>query len=180
MGKAIYWNGEGVNFHTFLRWLPELGVGVFVSVNTSSPVALRDQIGVRALGLMVTAKTGRRAPAPPRAAPVVRVSARTLWRAAGRYASGTGVDVVTACGGGLRVTPAPNAPSAASPTMLPRADGWCAAVHPPADCPSAAKWIKPATVAGRHLLLIRLNGAPRTSGVSAVAEKIPSAYSQHG
>ena len=36
--------------------------------------------------------------------------------------------------------------------------------------------IKPATVGGRHLLLIRLNGAPPASGVAAYAEKIPSTY----
>ena len=65
-------------------------------------------IGLRALGLMVTAKTGRMAPAPPRAAPVVQVSARTLRRAAGRYASGAGVDLVkrpaAGCGGSSRRT----------------------------------------------------------------------------
>jgi CubicO group peptidase (beta-lactamase class C family) len=176
MGTAIYWNGDTANFHTFLRWLPESGLGVFVSVNTTSPVSLRDQIGVRALGLMVTAKTGRSAPAAPRAAPVVRVSTRTLRRAAGRYASGTGVDVLTASGGGLRWTPASQAPGVASLTMLPRADGWYAAAHPPANSPLATAWIRPATVAGRHLLLIRLNGKPPASGVAAYAEKIPSTY----
>ena len=60
--------------------------------------------------------------------------------------------------------------------MLPRTDGWYAAVRPPADKPLTATWIKPATVAGRHLLLIRLNAAPPISGVSAAAERIPSTY----
>ena len=83
MGKAAYWNGDAANFHTFLRWLPELGLGVFLSVNTTTPVSVRGQLGVRALGLMVTAKTGRTAPSPPRPSRVVRVSARTLRRAAG-------------------------------------------------------------------------------------------------
>jgi CubicO group peptidase (beta-lactamase class C family) len=173
MGTAAYWNGDSVNFHTFTRWLPELGLGVFVSVNTSSPGnLLRDQIGVRALGLMVTAKTGRTAPSSPRTAPVVRVSARTLRRAAGRYAYGAGLEIVTATGGGLRVTLTPRPPGFAPVTLLPRADGWYAAVHPSADNPSAAASIKPVTVAGRRLLLIHLNGA----GTAAAAEKIPSTY----
>jgi CubicO group peptidase (beta-lactamase class C family) len=168
--------GDTANFHTFLRWLPDLGLGVFVSVNTSSPAPLPYATGIRALGLMVTAKTGRTAPVPPRAAPVVRASARTLRRAAGRYASVVGVDLVKRSGGGLRWIPASHPPGVASVTMLPRADGWYAAVRPPADKPLTATWIKPATVAGRHLLLIRLNGAPPASGVSAAAERIPSTY----
>ena len=40
-----------------------------------------------------------------------------------------------------------------------------------ADTPFAAEAIKPATVAGRHLLLARLHG-----GVGAIAEKISPAY----
>ena len=115
---------------------------------------------VRALGLMVTAKTGRRAPAVPRAAPVVRVSdadAATCGRTLGirhrrrrpRRRSG----------GALRWTPAVQTPGAASVTMLPRADGWCAA-RSSADTPFAVEAIKPATVAGRHLLLARLHGDP--------------------
>jgi len=177
MGTAAYWGGDTVSFHTFLRWLPKLGVGVFVSVNTLSTADVRDQIGLRALGLMVTAKTGRRAPSPQRPAPVVRVSARTLRRAAGRYASGPGIGlvIVRATGRGLRVTLTSQPPGVASLTMLPHADGWYAALRPPADNPLAAAWIKPATVAGRLLMLTRLNGAPPGS-VSAAAEKIPSTY----
>ena len=35
MGPAVWWNGGTLTFHTFFRWLPKLGVGVFVSANTS-------------------------------------------------------------------------------------------------------------------------------------------------
>jgi CubicO group peptidase (beta-lactamase class C family) len=172
MGRAAYWNGDTVNFHTFMRWLPRLGLGVFVSVNTNSSTPLRDQIGLRALGLMVTAKTGRTAPSPPRPAPVVRVSARTLRRAAGRYATGAYLEILTASRGGLRVTLTPRPPGVAPVTLLPRADRWYAAVHPSPDNPLARAWIKPATVTGRHLLLIHLTGA----GTAAAAEKIPPTY----
>jgi len=176
MGPAAYWNGDAVNFHTFLRWLPELGLGVFVSVNTTSPVLLRDQIGVRAMGLMVTAKTGRTAPAPPGPAPVVRVSTRTLRRAAGRYATDTGVDVLKASGGGLRWTPASQPPGTPPFRVLPRADGWYTPVRPRVASPEAAASIKPVTVAGRRLLLLRFNSQYPYSGVMAVAEKLPSTY----
>jgi hypothetical protein len=54
--------------------------------------------------------------------------------------------------------------------MFPRADGWYAA-RSSAGTPFAAEAIKPATVAGRHLLLARLHG-----GVGAIAEKISPAY----
>jgi hypothetical protein len=79
MGTAANKGGDTVNFHTFLRWLPELRLGVFMSFNTSSPVELR-LIGLRALGLMVTAKTGRRPPAPPRAADGAGIDADAVAR----------------------------------------------------------------------------------------------------
>jgi CubicO group peptidase (beta-lactamase class C family) len=178
MGKAIYWNGDTVNFHTFMRWLPALGLGVFVSVNTTSPVSLRDQIGLQALGLMVTAKTGRTAPAPPRPAPVVRVPAGTLRRAAGRYATltGAGLYIVTATDRGLRVTVTPGVPGITPVTLLPRADGWYVAAHLSPGSPWASVWLKPATVTGRRLLLGNMLSPPGSEGVSALAEEIPSTY----
>lgn len=177
MGPAIYWNGDTANFHTFFRWLPKLGVGVFVSVNTTTAAQVHEEVGLRALGLMVTAKTGRSAPAPPRPAPVVKVSARELRRAAGQYASpSSGLYTVTAAGGGLRVTPTPPVPGLSPVTMLPRADGWYAAQASP-DNPLSSAWIKPATVAGRHLLLAHLDriGGPEPNGVVTIyAEKLAS------
>jgi Beta-lactamase len=179
MGPAVYWPGDTANFHTFFRWLPKLRLGVFVSVNTSGPVPVRDQIGLRALGLMVTAKTGRRAPTPPRPAPVVKVSANTLRRATGRYASTSpGLYTVTSTGGGLRLSPTPLPPGVTPVTMLPRANGWYAPVHPSADNPLAGAWVKPATIAGRHLLLMHSGGsltAPAPNGfVTTLAERLPS------
>lgn len=181
MGSADYWNGDTANIHTFLRWLPKLGLGVFVSVNTSSPAPVRDSIGLRALGLMVTAKTGRRPPSPPRAAPVISVSPSTLRHATGRYAStSTGVYVVTTSGGGLLMTPTPLPPGVTPVPMLPRANGWYAAVHPAADNRLAALWIKPVTIAGRRLLLAHANDSssgPAPNGFATTfAEKIPSSY----
>lgn len=180
MGPAIHWNGDTLTFHTFFRWLPKLGLGVFVSVNTTSTAQVRDEIGLRALGLMVTAKTGRTAPTPPRPARVVKVPASTLRRAIGHYASSsTGLYTVTATGGGLRVTPTPPRPGVRSVTLLPRANGWYAAAHPAGDNPLAAVWIKPATVAGRHLLLAhydKLVGPAPNGVVTTFAEKIPSSY----
>ena len=37
MGTDVDKGGDTANFHTFLRWLPDLGLGVYVSVNTTSP-----------------------------------------------------------------------------------------------------------------------------------------------
>jgi CubicO group peptidase (beta-lactamase class C family) len=171
MGKSAYWGGDSLFHHTFLRWLPELGVGVFVTVNTTTAQSVRDDVGLRALGLIVTAKTGRTSPAPPRIQPVVRASARKLRRAAGRYASTAGLDLVEVSGRALRWTPGSQTPGAASARMLPRADGW---YTPRAGDPSAPVpvSIKPATVAGHRLLLIRTG----PSFVIADSEKIPSRY----
>lgn len=169
MGPAMWWNGATVNYQTYLRWLPELDLGVFVSVNTSSAMPPQKAVGQRALGLMVTAKTGRRAPPPASPSRVVRVSAVTLRRAAGRYASTFGVDRIQASGGALRWTPSLaqfRPPGAATVSMRPRADGWYTPLRP-----RGAVSIKPATVAGRRLLLARLSGA-----VYAIAEKIPAGY----
>jgi CubicO group peptidase (beta-lactamase class C family) len=181
MGPAVYWNGDTANIHTFLRWLPKLGLGVFVSVNTSSPAPVRDSIGLRALGLMVTATSGRKPPSPPRPAPVIKVPPSRLRRATGRYAStSTGVYTVTTSGGGLLMTPTPLPPGVTPVTMLPRANGWYAAGHPASDNRLAALWIKPATVAGRRLLLAHVNDSssgPAPNGfVTTFAEKIPSSY----
>jgi CubicO group peptidase (beta-lactamase class C family) len=180
MGPAVHWNGSTVNFHTFFRWLPKLGLGAFVSVNTVGTTDVRDDVGVRALGLMVTAKTGRTAPKPAKPAAVVHVSAGTLQRATGSYASSsTGLYTVTAVGGGLRVTPTPRPAGVTPVTLLPRANGWYAAVRPPVDDPMAAAWFKPATVAGRHLLLAHfdtLQGPEPNGVVTTFAEKVPFSY----
>jgi CubicO group peptidase (beta-lactamase class C family) len=180
MGPAISWNGDTTEFHTFFRWLPESRLGVFVSVNTTSTAQVRDDIGLRALGLMFTAKTGRKAPTPPRPASVIKVSAGTLRRATGHYASSSaGLYTITATGGGLRLAQTPLPAGMTPVTMLPRADGWYAAAHPSAKYPLAAVWIKPVTVAGRHLLLghfDRLAGPAPNGVVTIFAEKIPSSY----
>jgi hypothetical protein len=176
MTRALYWDGDTPNYHTFLRWLPDLGLGVFVSVNTASPVDVRGEVGLRALGLMVTAKTGRTPPAPPRPARVVHASARRLARAAGTWASGIGLDVIRASHGALRWTPAAQKPGATAYTKLPRADGWYAARRPqPGDLIDEA-WIRPTTVGGRRVLLIRFVGSSPPQGTSGYAEKVPSSY----
>ena len=147
-GTDVDKGGDTANFHTFLRWLPDLGLGVYVSVNTTSPVPLPYTIGLRALGLMVTAKTGRMAPVAARAAPVVRVSAGRCAALPGATppapASTSSSDPAAGCDGSC-VAPA----RCRSVTMLPRADGWYAAV-PAGHKPLTATWINPATVAGRH------------------------------
>jgi CubicO group peptidase (beta-lactamase class C family) len=180
MGPAVHWNGGTATFHTFFRWLPKLGVGVFVSVNT--PTTASDDIGLQALGLMVTATTGRTAPKPPLPARVVKVPARTLRDANGRYAlAGGGVFIVTAQGGGLLLTPPSSIPGlgSLSPIMLlPRADGWYVA-RESTDNPLAGIWFKPATVAGRRVLLAHYNyfSGPAPNGVVATfAEELPSRY----
>jgi hypothetical protein len=104
------------------------------------------------------------------------VSTRTLRRAAGRYATDSGVDVVKASGRALRWTPASQPPGTPPFRVLPRADGWYTPVRPRVASPEAAASIKPVTVAGLRLLLLRFNSQYPYSGVMAAAEKIPSTY----
>jgi hypothetical protein len=49
-------------------------------------------------------------------------------------------------------------------------------VRPSAPGPYAAASVKAVTVAGRRLLLLRFNGQYPYTGVTAVAERIPSTY----
>jgi CubicO group peptidase (beta-lactamase class C family) len=182
MGQAIYWDGDSANFHTFMRWLPRLGIGVFVSVNTSPTVDVRELIGLRAIGLMVTAKTGRTAPKPAPPAPVAKASAAKLRRAAGLYANSTaGIYRVAPAGEGLRLTPPfPTLTGVGSVTMLPRADGWYAEASPSPERPLSELWIKPVTVAGHRLLLAHSYGSPIApapdGAVTTFGEKVPSDY----
>ena len=123
---------------------------------------------------MVTAKTGRTPPPRPPASPVVRVSSRTLRRAAGLYASANGINLVKAADGALSWTPASQTPDAASFTMTPRADGWYTDDTP--GFPS----IKFVTVAGRQLMLARATAgavdAIAAGAVGVSAERIPRTY----
>jgi CubicO group peptidase (beta-lactamase class C family) len=182
MGRANYWDGDSANFHTFMRWLPEEHLGVFVTVNTSPLVDARELIGLRALALMVTAKTGREPPRPPGPGRVVKVPEGTLRRAAGLYAnSAAGIYTLRPAGAGLRVIPPyPTLTGVQPVTMLPRAGGWFAAVDPSPERPLSEIWLKPATVAGRRLLLAHSDGtavAPAPNGyVTTYGEKVPSGY----
>lgn len=181
MGPAIHWNGGTDTFRTFFRWLPKSGLGVFVSVNTAATTSLSDEIGLRALGLMVTAKTGRTAPAPAPPAPVVKASPAELRRAVGRYAStAAGLMSITASGGNLELRfLGRQVPNAAPITLQPRADGWYAAAHPGGEGLFETAWYRPATLSGRHVLLIHsYQGAgPAPNGyVGLGGERLPSNY----
>jgi hypothetical protein len=70
MGTVIHHAGHTLINHTEVMWLPGSKLGVFVSANTTSPVDVEHQVAVLALGLMVTAKTGRTAPPPKRSAQI--------------------------------------------------------------------------------------------------------------
>ena len=161
MGTAIHHAGHTLANDSEVMWLPGSKLGVFVSVNTHSPVDVERQVAVLALGLMVTAKTGRTAPAPPRPAPPVHVAAAVLRRAAGRYANAGGIELVQAGRGVLLLTPASQRPDARSVTLTPRADGWYTE-------PSGAISIKPVTVAGRGCWLVgpRMARSPPPLNVS--------------
>jgi hypothetical protein len=131
---------------------------------------------------MVTAKTGRTAPKPPRPARVVNVPAQMLRDANGRCAlSVAGLFTVTAKGGGLLLTPPSSIHGLGSLSQMmlaPRADGWYVA-RQSTDDPLAGIWFKPATVAGRRLLLAHFNyfSGPAPNGVVATfAEELPSRY----
>jgi hypothetical protein len=155
---------------------------VFVTVNTSATFDVREMIGLRALGLMVTAKTGRTPPTPAPPARVVDAPPAKLRAAAGLYAnSAAGIYTVKALGRGLRVAPPfPTLTGAGSVTMLPRADGWYAAARPSPTNPLSELWLKPAKVAGHNLLLAHSYGsavAPSPNGfVTTYGEKVPASY----
>jgi hypothetical protein len=64
-------------------------------------------------------------------------------------------------------------------TLQPRADGWYAAAHPGGEGLFETGWYKPATLAGRHVLLIHsYEGAgPAPNGYVALGgERLPSNY----
>jgi hypothetical protein len=165
-GNVIHHAGHTLSNDTEVMWLPGSKLGVFVSVNTHSPVDVEHQVAVMALGLMVTAKTGRRATAQPAVSPPVQVSSRTLRRAAGRYGGAGGIDLVKADGRALLWTPAAQEPNPASFTMTPRADGWYT--------DAAGSWsIKIVAVAGIQLCsaerqLVRSGGS--RNGSRAITE----------
>jgi CubicO group peptidase (beta-lactamase class C family) len=180
MGPALHWNGGTTTFQTFFRWLPKLGLGAFVSSNT--PGTVNNEIGMRALGLMVTAKTGRKPPEPARPARVVKRSTRVLARAAGRYASAPdGLWRLTARDGALLLSPlsaVPGLDTRAPVRLLPRADGWFAA-RQPSDHPLGGIWFKPRTVAGRHLLMAHystFSGPAANGAVAPFAQRLPAGY----
>ena len=160
MGTVIHHAGHTLANDSDVLWLPRSKLGVFVSVNTHSPVDVEHQAAVLALGSMVTAKTGRAAPAPT-PSPPIHVSTAVLRRAAGRYASAGGIQSVQVSGAALLFT-RPHAPSI---TVTPRADGWY-------TDQSGSLSIKAKTVAGRQLLL----GRTSDGAVAAIAERIPSTY----
>jgi CubicO group peptidase (beta-lactamase class C family) len=165
MGTVIHHAGHTLANHSDMLWLPGSKLGVFVSVNTQSPVDVEHQVAVLALGLMVTAKTGRTAPAPPKPSPRIHVSTAVLRRAAGRYADAAGLELVRAGRGVLVLTVASQRPNARSMILTPRADGWY-------TDRSGSVSIRPKTVEGRRLMLGRMaDGA-----VGAVFERIPSGY----
>jgi CubicO group peptidase (beta-lactamase class C family) len=171
MGPAVHWNGGTPSFQTFFRWLPQLGLGAFVSINT--PGTTMSDVGMRALGLMVTAKTGRTAPAPAKPARVVdKAAPRKLG---GRYATAPdGLWNLTVKGGALELTPLSSFPGLTSSSplrLLSRAGGWYAA-HATSDHPLTSIWFKPETIAGRHLLLAHYP----TGVVATFAERLPANY----
>jgi CubicO group peptidase (beta-lactamase class C family) len=165
MGTVIHHAGHTVSNDTEVMWLPRSKLGVFVSVNTHSPVAVEHEVAVLALGLMVTDKTGRRAPSAPSVSPMVHVPAQTLRRAAGIYASNRGIDLVRAAGGALLWTPEAQKPNAAAAVMTPRADGWYTDA-------AASRSIKTVTVAGRQLSL----GRTADGAIGTIAQRIPRSY----
>jgi len=165
MGNVIHHAGHTLANDTEVMWLPGSRLGVFVSVNTHSPVAVEHQVAVLALGLMVTAKTGRTAPAAPAPSPRIHVSNAVLRRVAGRYASAGGVDFVQVDGAGLTFTRGAQRDGAPSITLTPRADGWYTDL-------GGSVSIKPRTVSRRRLLL----GRTSDGAVAAIAERIPSTY----
>ena len=169
--SALAWMGTLIHHagHTFandseVMWLPGSRLGVFVNVNTHSPVNVEHQVAVLALGLMVTAKTGRTAPAPPKRSRQTQASSAALRDASGRYANGGGIVHVQSDGGALVLTLASQRPDATSITLTPRADGWYT------DSTGSLS-IKPTTVARRRLLLGRTS-----DGVATIAQRIPPTY----
>jgi CubicO group peptidase (beta-lactamase class C family) len=174
MGTVIHHAGHTLANHSEMMWIPGSNVGVFVSVNTDSPVNVENQVASLALGLMVTAKTGRTPPPAPHPSPVLHVSPVTLHREAGLYASANGINRISVAGDALSWTPAVQDPKAHSFTMTPRADGWYTS-----DAPGLPS-IKFVTVVGRDLMLARAGGGAvsqiAAGAVGAAAERIPATY----
>ncbi|MDZ7576999.1 MAG: serine hydrolase domain-containing protein [Candidatus Nanopelagicales bacterium] len=150
-GKSRSHNGDTALAHSSMRLLPDSGLGVFVSVNTSSTGGINDSVANEALSLAYTAKTGIPEPPPaqlpnPRTA---RWSQAALRRHAGLYAGSRTLASMTVAGGNLVFNN-----GAALITYTPTRSGWFKPDQ------AGVPQIRFRKVAGRRLLLTRLPSGP--------------------
>ncbi|MDP4013048.1 MAG: serine hydrolase domain-containing protein [Candidatus Nanopelagicales bacterium] len=150
-GKSRSHDGATVFAFSSMRLLPDSGLGVFVSVNTSSTGGLSASVSHEALSLAYTAKTGIPEP-PPAQLPNPRTAAwsqAALRRHAGLYAGGNTLTSMTVAGGNLVSNN-----GAAVITYTPTRSGWLKPDQ------AGVPQIRFRKVAGRRLLLARLPSGP--------------------
>lgn len=152
MGRNVSHNGATVYVQSALRVLPRSDIGVFVSINTASTGGLNTTIADEAISLAYSAKSGIAQPPPAQLPdpPASSLSQAALARHAGSYAGNRTLGTLTVADGKLVLDDGTGAPIAFSPTSA----GWFKPDQ--ADQPQ----ISFRTVAGRHLMLVRLPTGP--------------------
>lgn len=157
--QVVNHGGDTYLHHSMAAWSPSNRVGVFVSINTGTDAApVLKEVWQRALGLLITAKTGLVPAAPKPPAPVAAPDPAELRRMAGRYANTEGLVRLRPAGDQLSLTAAAQLPDATARLLDRRRDGW----YTTDDGQESVRMIR---IEGNRALLIRL--ADGTSGLFA-------------
>ncbi len=166
-GKVVWHDGATVWNHSIMQLLPDSGIGVFVSSNTTTSNALSAEVAHRALTLAYQARTGRTPPPPttlPDSLPAQR-SIEQLAQDAGLYAASSSVLRVDATVDGLSLTSQPGTAGASTTALRPLADGTFQGA-------GASTRYSFRTVKGRHLVLAAF-ASPDGARTVIVGQRVP-------
>jgi len=152
--------------HTMTAWIPGLKLGVFVSVNTASMTSVTNPVWIRAMDLMIQAKTGHLPGPAPAPAPVAAPNPGQMAAMAGQYAASNGVLEVAVEGNALAITAGAQSPFAVKRLCTLRSDGWY-------TCDVNNASYRSSVISGQQVLL----GRPADGFSGLIAQRIPATYS---
>ncbi|MEI8084549.1 MAG: serine hydrolase domain-containing protein, partial [Actinomycetes bacterium] len=169
-GRVVQHDGSTSWNNSMMQLLPDSGLGVYASVNTSPAAGnAAPMISAKTLGLAYTAKTGipRPADAALPTSPLVP-NPSTTAAYAGKYATQHGLDRVEASAGGkLLWTRGLGTDTTSSSVISLAQDGWFTAEKP--GWPQA----RFRTIQGRTLMAIRIPWGPQVTQVMG-GERVPA------
>jgi len=166
MGAVVNHGGDTYMHHTMTAWIPGLKLGVFVSVNTASLTSVTNPVWIRAMDLMIQAKTGTLPGPAPAPAPVAAPNPAQMAAMAGEYAASNGVLDVAVESDALAITAGAQSPFAVKRLCTLRTDGWY-------TCNSNNSSYRSSVISGQPVLIGR--SPEGFSGL--VAQRIPTGYS---